>query len=73
MSDTQFCTILKVDASRAGQGDIQCEAKGPKGRVHNMAAVYRNGRYVMNFTPSDVGKFYVYSLLFHIRFRYFLR
>ena len=39
----------------AGQGDVQVEARAPGGRVHNLAAVYRNGNYIMNFTPSEVG------------------
>ncbi|XP_021372143.1 filamin-A-like isoform X2 [Mizuhopecten yessoensis] len=46
---------LKVDVTSAGQGDIQCEARSPSGRTVNMAAVYRNGNYVMNFTPTEVG------------------
>ncbi|XP_060073080.1 filamin-C-like [Ylistrum balloti] len=46
---------LKVDVTSAGQGDIQCEARAPNGRSVNLAAVYRHGNYVMNFTPTEVG------------------
>ncbi|XP_069103438.1 filamin-B-like isoform X5 [Argopecten irradians] len=46
---------LKVDVTSAGQGDIQCEARAPTGRTQNLSAVYRNGNYVMHFTPSEVG------------------
>ncbi|KAJ8309855.1 hypothetical protein KUTeg_011720 [Tegillarca granosa] len=47
--------IHRVNAEQAGQGDVQCEARAPGGRVHNIAAVYRHGNYVMNFNPSEVG------------------
>ncbi|XP_061194598.1 filamin-A-like isoform X4 [Saccostrea echinata] len=48
-------TELKVNSQYAGQGDVQVEARAPGGRVHNLRTVYRNGDYVINFTPSEVG------------------
>lgn len=50
-----FFSFEQVNAEQAGQGDVQCEARAPGGRVHNIAAVYRHGNYVMNFNPSEVG------------------
>lgn len=48
-------TELKVNSQFAGQGDVQVEARAPGGRVHNLRTVYRNGDYIINFTPSEVG------------------
>ncbi|XP_078312683.1 filamin-A-like isoform X1 [Crassostrea virginica] len=48
-------TELKVNSQYAGQGDVQCEARAPGGRVHNLRTVYRNGDYIINFNPSEVG------------------
>ncbi|XP_056004558.1 filamin-A-like isoform X3 [Ostrea edulis] len=48
-------TELKVNSQYAGQGDVQVEARAPGGRVQNLHTVYRNGDYIINFTPSEVG------------------
>ncbi|KAK3094677.1 hypothetical protein FSP39_004809 [Pinctada imbricata] len=48
-------TELTVNSMSAGQGDVQVEARAPGGRVHRLSAMYRNGNYVMDFTPSEVG------------------
>ncbi|XP_052106413.1 filamin-A-like isoform X2 [Mytilus californianus] len=48
-------TELKVDSSRAGQGDVRVEAQSPGGRIQNLTAVYRQGQYIVNFSPSEAG------------------
>lgn len=47
----------QVNSQFAGQGDVQVEARAPGGRVHNLRTVYRNGDYIINFTPSEVGTY----------------
>lgn len=48
-------TELKVDSSGAGQGDVRVEAQSPGGRIQNLTAVYRQGQYIVNFSPSEAG------------------
>ncbi|KAK3589648.1 hypothetical protein CHS0354_015146 [Potamilus streckersoni] len=50
---------LKVNTREAGGGDIQIEARSPSGRIQNLSTIPRNGNYLANFNPTEVGKWQI--------------